>query len=230
MSEKTIKNIYQSMAGIVNEVKAVSKSNVADMGKAGRYKFRGIDDIYNTLHEAFASQNVFIIPEILEEKSEIIEKVKMYNGEKNITYSKYTTLKVKYTFFASDGSSVSAIGIGEAIDTSDKGSNKAQSSALKYVLMQTFLIPTEEEKDVENQNDTIKTTTQSYQKPTTDIIWLSEENLKKTLTGTAHQARLVLSSYSTNTHKMSKDFRSQIENYIKDEVEKEKVSLENVPF
>jgi hypothetical protein len=58
-------------------------------------------------------------------------------------------LTIKFTFYTTDGSSVSAVGIGHALDTSDKATNKAQSSALKYALMQTFLIPTEEDKDVE---------------------------------------------------------------------------------
>ena len=167
------------MAEIMKETKAVQKSNTANMGNSGNYKFRGIDDMYNALHDAFAKQNVFIIPEILEEKSEIIEKEKTYNGQKNITYSKYTTLEVKYTFYAEDGSSVSAIGIGEAIDTSDKGTNKAQSSALKYVLMQTFLIPTEEEKDVETKDNKIEAPKKIMEFNALNTVWLSDEQFQK---------------------------------------------------
>jgi hypothetical protein len=148
-------NIYQAMAAILAEIKPVAKSRNADLGAGGKYKFRGIDDMYNALHEAFAKYKVFLLPEILDEKSEIIEKEKNFDGKKTITYSKYTTLKVKYTFIACDGTSVSSIGIGEAIDTSDKATNKAQSSALKYVLMQVFLIPTEEPKDVETEDNEI---------------------------------------------------------------------------
>ena len=40
-----------------------------------------------------------------------------------------------------DGSQLTADGWGEAADSGDKGYNKCKSIALKYVLMQTFLVP-----------------------------------------------------------------------------------------
>lgn len=46
-----------------------------------------------------------------------------------------------------DGSSVETVNVGEAMDSADKGMNKAMSIALKYSLLQMFLIPTEEPKD-----------------------------------------------------------------------------------
>jgi hypothetical protein len=145
------KKIYLALAKILQEIDPIKKDRNADMGNAGKYKFRGIDDLYNALHNAFATNHVFILPEVVAETSQIVEKEK--NGYK--TYSKHVTLQIKYRFIADDGSEVSSIGIGEAIDTSDKATNKAQSSALKYVLMQMFLIPTEEKKDVEEDNELV---------------------------------------------------------------------------
>jgi hypothetical protein len=58
-------------------------------------------------------------------------------------------LTVEFDFYADDGSNVTAVGVGEAMDSSDKASNKAMSAAHKYVLMETFLIPTKDVKDVE---------------------------------------------------------------------------------
>ena len=46
-----------------------------------------------------------------------------------------------------DGSYVETTNVGEAADSGDKGMNKAMSIALKYSLLQMFLIPTEEQKD-----------------------------------------------------------------------------------
>lgn len=177
------KTIYQAMSAILEDIKPVAKDRKADMGNAGKYNFRGIDDMYNALHEAFAKHKVFILPEIIEEKSEILEKEKTYNGQVSKTYSKYVTLRVKYTFFAEDGTFVNAIGIGEAIDTSDKATNKAQSSALKYVLMQTFLIPTEEGKDVENDNNQLsdKRVSTQQQWNATNTIWLEQKQFEHLL-------------------------------------------------
>jgi ERF superfamily len=144
--------IYQAMAKILADVDHIGKDRKADMGNAGKYNFRGIDDVLNTLHSSFAKYKVFIIPEIIDSKIEVQEKEKTYNGVVNKSYTYSAILTVKFTFVSEDGSSISAVGIGHALDQSDKSTNKAQSSALKYCLMQTFLIPTEESKDVEAEN------------------------------------------------------------------------------
>lgn len=155
MTELTI---YQAMAAILADVDAISKNRNADMGNAGKYKFRGIDDIYNALHKSFAKYGVFIIPKILESKLEIQEKEKTYNGVTSKSYSQSALLTIEFTFVSADGSSISAVGIGYALDQSDKAATKAQSAALKYCLMQTFLIPTEESKDLEDADIQIQPT------------------------------------------------------------------------
>jgi hypothetical protein len=47
----------------------------------------------------------------------------------------------------SDGSSVTTVITGEAMDSGDKATNKAMSVALKYALLQMFLIPTDDMRD-----------------------------------------------------------------------------------
>ena len=59
----------------------------------------------------------------------------------------YSMLKIKYTFYAEDGTNVSAVVIGEGMDSGDKASNKAMAIAMKYAFFQVFCIPTEEMKD-----------------------------------------------------------------------------------
>jgi hypothetical protein len=53
------------------------------------------------------------------------------------------------TFYAVDGSSLTVPVVGEAIDSQDKATNKANTSALKLALIQTFAIATDEIKDTE---------------------------------------------------------------------------------
>ncbi len=96
--------------------------------------FRGIDEVMNELHDLFASNGVFILPEVLDYT--VTEKV---TGRGSILY--YTRTKVKYHFMAEDSSEVCTVNVGEAMDSGDKGMNKAMSSALKYALMQMLLIP-----------------------------------------------------------------------------------------
>jgi hypothetical protein len=149
------KKIYPAMAKVLSQVGAVTKSKDADMGNAGKYKFRGIDDMYNALHTHFAENGIFIIPEVVNTEMTVQEKVKVWNGQETKTLQYSCLVTMKFHFVCDDGSSIVATGVGHALDTSDKATNKAQSSALKYCLMQTFLIPTEESKDIEDENNTV---------------------------------------------------------------------------
>jgi len=112
------------------------------------YKFRGIDDMYNALNKHLSDEGVFCTSEVLKDERE--ERL-----TKNGWLLMYSILTMKFTFFAEDGSSVSSTTIGEAMDTGDKSMNKAMSTAYKYALMQIFCIPTEEDKDTENQTHEI---------------------------------------------------------------------------
>ena len=61
--------------------------------------------------------------------------------------AKTSVCKIKFTFFAEDGTHVEAITIGEGMDSGDKASNKAMAVAFKYACFQVFCIPTEEMTD-----------------------------------------------------------------------------------
>jgi hypothetical protein len=129
--------IYKKMANILKECEAISKDRT---NLHQGFKFRGIDDATNTLHDTFSSNGVFLLHEVLEHS--VTERTTLKGG-----ISFHHLAKVKFHFCADDGTSVAAIGIGEAADTGDKGAGKAMSYALKVCLLQTFLIPTEEDKD-----------------------------------------------------------------------------------
>lgn len=129
--------IYQAIIGVMNDVGAVSKDKV---NKQQGFKFRGIDDVMNALYPAMIKNGVFCTPEILEQKRE--ERI-----SKNGTNMIYSICRIRYTFFAKDGSSVQAVVIGEGMDTADKATNKAMAIAFKYACFQTFCIPTEEMQD-----------------------------------------------------------------------------------
>lgn len=153
-----VKNIYQSLAAIIKDCGAISKDKV---NKLQNYKFRGIDDLYNAVHPLFAEHGVFIT-------SKVIERNREERTTKNGGLLIYTILTVEFTFHAMDGTSVTSITDGEAMDSSDKSTNKAMSAALKYCLMQMLLIPTEELKDADittPEPQPKPTPTQPKQKP-----------------------------------------------------------------
>lgn len=127
-------NIYEAITYIMKKGYTVGKDR---KNEQQRFFYRGIDDVMNVFQPLMAEAGIFLVPEVLEAKREDRQTAK--GG--NLIYS---VLKIKYTFYASDGSSISAIVIGEGMDSGDKASNKAMAVAMKYVLFQIFCIPTEE--------------------------------------------------------------------------------------
>lgn len=139
--------IFETISNVMSEVGAVTKSKRTEQGN--KYFYRGIDDVMNALNPAMVKHKLFIIPEVLDIKRE--ERTSKYDAV--LIYSICT---IKYTFYAEDGSNVSATVIGEAFDSGDKSINKAMSVAFKYACFQTFCIPTEEMKDPDAEVHEIK--------------------------------------------------------------------------
>jgi len=135
------KKIFLQIQKIMDEIAAIGKTH---KNQQQGFSFRGIDDFYNMLHPLFAKHGVFCVPEIQEITRE--ERTSKNGGAMTST-----VVQMKYTFYADDGSSFWAKTAGEAVDSGDKSVTKAMAIAHKYALMQTFVIPTQEEKDPDFQ-------------------------------------------------------------------------------
>lgn len=126
--------IYSKINAIMNEIPAIGKDK---QNKQQGFAYRGIDDVMNALFPLLAKHGVFVVPEVL--STNRTERVTRNGGNMAFTVS-----TVRYTFYATDGSSVSAVTTGEGMDSADKSTNKAMAAAMKYAFFQTFCIPTEE--------------------------------------------------------------------------------------
>lgn len=141
-------NIYESITAVQSEVDFIGKDKQVQSG--GSYKYRGVDQVLNTLHPLFAKHKIFAVPEVID----ILTREQ--RETKNGGIMLYQVLKIKYTFYAEDGSSVSAIVVGEAMDSGDKVSNKCMSVAYKYACFQILSIPTEETtQDPDDTNESL---------------------------------------------------------------------------
>ena len=139
-------NIYESISAVMKDVGAIGKNT---KNTQQGFMFRGIDAVMNALQPALIKNHIFVVPEVLDQTREERETQK---GGLLI----YSICRIKYTFFAEDGTSVSAIVIGEGMDTGDKATNKAMSIAFKYACFQVFCIPTEEMKDPDAECHEVK--------------------------------------------------------------------------
>jgi len=134
MGESGRNMIYSAICGIMEDIGVVGKN---DTNKQQGFKYRGIDSVMNALNPAMIKHKIFSVPEVLEQTREERTTAK---GATLI----YSVCKMRYRFYATDGSSVDAVVVGEGMDSGDKATNKAMSVAFKYACFQTFCIPTED--------------------------------------------------------------------------------------
>jgi len=139
--------IHKAICDVMQDIEAIAKDK---RNQQQGFSFRGIDDVYNRMHPLMARHRIFVAPEVIEDRSEDRKTAK---GGTLI----YRILKIRYTFYADDGSSVSVVVMGEGMDSGDKASNKAMAVANKYALLQVFCIPTEDmpDPDAETQPESV---------------------------------------------------------------------------
>lgn len=208
--------IFQKIAAVMRDIGAISKDKRnAQQG----YNFRGIDDVYNELHEPMARHGIFTVPDVIVEHTE--DRTTKSGGALI-----YRVLKIKFNFYAEDGSSVSAVVIGEGMDSGDKASNKAMAVAHKYALMQVFCIPTEDAKDPEHDSHEVAPKAQKTQpiqkeKPNLAAEWANAVAAFKELGKKEEDLRAYLKEvYGTKASPLTPDHMGALRNWY-DELRKE---------
>ena len=125
--------IHAAIIAVMRDVGYVPKSG---WNSNQKYPFRGIEQIYNVVHPLLCKHGVYSTSEILDASYEV-------EGKRSLAI-----LKMRYTYWAADGSSVYTEVVGEGdCHSGDKANNKAMSAADKYALMQLLKIPTEDLED-----------------------------------------------------------------------------------
>lgn len=157
--------IYGAISKVMSEIGAVGKNQ---KNTQQNFMFRGIDAVMNAINPALIKHKVFVVPEILEQSRE-------ERTTKSGTHMIYSICRIKYTFYAEDGSSVSAITIGEGMDSGDKATNKAMAIAFKYACFQVFCIPTEEMKDPDAESPEVTSERKTTTSTKREIISKREE-------------------------------------------------------
>jgi len=134
--------IYEAMANVNNELKAIGK----DQDGYG-YKFRGIDDVFNSLSPLFKKYKILTVRRNIQTDRNVREVIDKYGKQKNFVE---VFFQADYAFVSlEDGSEIVTSGFGEGQDTSggDKASSMATSNAYKYVIFEMFNIATQEQQD-----------------------------------------------------------------------------------
>lgn len=157
-------NIYQKMAAITAELKAVEKDLSVQTTKTSSYKAvseRAILDAVKPLEEKYGVYSYPVSREIVE--SNLIQNESVYEdakGNKTTTpkTSYMTRIKTVYRFVNIDypGDCIETTTFAEGIDSQDKGSGKAMTYADKYALMKSYKISTGEDVDEGTDEETLE--------------------------------------------------------------------------
>ena len=123
-----------------------------------KYKFRGIEDIYNAISPLMVQHGIILVPYL-----ESGRMSKHVSKKGDVTYK--TLVVMRYTLYCiEDGSFIETSIAGEANDNGDKGTIKAQSLAQKAFFIQCFCIPTATNHDTDRyDNDHVPHHQNQYQ-------------------------------------------------------------------
>lgn len=139
------KNIYQLISTISEEAGAL-----APEAKGGvPFAFRGVDQVVSHLSPLLRKHGVVVVPEVVEQTVTTRE----LSAAKAITQ---TALRTRFTFYAPDGTSVSATTAGLAQDYADRSTAQAQSVAFRVALLQVFTLPTTDKEPEQQGEETQK--------------------------------------------------------------------------
>ena len=134
--------IHKAMVAVASELAKIGISK-GRRNEQQNFAFRGIDEVMNAAGPILAKHEVLILPHY----TDYADVERVTGKGSTLIYSK---VRGDFMFVsAKDSSYVQVTTFGVAMDSGDKGTNKAMSAALKYALLQTFLIPTESNEDAD---------------------------------------------------------------------------------
>lgn len=136
-------NVFQSIERMTELLAKEGIQKDKGGNKDINYKFRGIDDIRNNSSPLMKECALVILPKMV--KREEKERTTKSGG-----FALWVVLEVDFHFFNTiDGSTCIVPIIAEAVDYSDKATQKAMSQAYKTLAINAFNIPTEGEQDTD---------------------------------------------------------------------------------
>lgn len=128
--ENSTGGLHQKLAEVMQEIRGVQNDK---RNTNQNYGYVSDAALVKEVRDRLATRKVTILPCVVPESIVVTERPK----------GPLTTFAVRYVFTDGDtGETAEAVTVGQGFDSLDKGAYKAMTGALKYVLRQSFLIPT----------------------------------------------------------------------------------------
>ncbi|MEU4348272.1 ERF family protein [Streptomyces sp. NPDC023838] len=128
--------VWVAWSRVMGDVRAISKGSLFGVaGTSNSYRFRGVDAALNAFGPACRLHGVLVLPI----RTETAYRDVKTSGGKN---SRECTVTVTYKIMGPTGDSIEVQSAGESMDSADKGTAKALSTALRSLLFLGGLVPT----------------------------------------------------------------------------------------
>jgi len=165
-----MEELIKAVNSVMNEAKSVSKNSNVGFGKSS---YKGVKDldVKQTLQPLMAKHGLAMFQTSLDVKTSTETWEESYNGQSKRKKQVFTEVIAKYRLMHSSGQYMDLEGVGHGVDTQDKSVGKAQTYALKMILLYTFLVPTGEidDTDTTHSNDyDVPNTTKQKEQPKSD--------------------------------------------------------------
>jgi hypothetical protein len=139
--EQTIHLVLSDLSKI-----GVGKTQINEFSK---YKYRGIDNILNTISSILATHGLIIMPIAMHDKTTEIVVIKDKHSE-----SVHANIEYRFTHIHNKDATTAIIAA-QSRDTSDKAASQMMSMAYKYMAIQVFAIPIVGDDDGDSKTPTI---------------------------------------------------------------------------
>lgn len=136
MTENQSLPVGEALRMVAQEVGAIAKAQRVTEGPA-RYMFRGVDDVYQAIHDPMAKWGVSFVPTGVVIHDQTVGTTKKGSPQQHLLAT------VTYQIVGPQGDAIAAAVLAESQDTSDKAASKLMSMAYKYLAFQVLSIPVE---------------------------------------------------------------------------------------
>jgi hypothetical protein len=142
------KKLHAAILAVMEEVKYLKNDKQVGTGTSG-YKSISDEKVREVLQRAFVRNRLTVMQTGIEQSTQIDRWETLdYNGKpatkQQLTLTAVVTYKITH---ADTGESEYLQSVGIGVDPQDKSAGKAMTYALKYALLNLFLIPTGEDSD-----------------------------------------------------------------------------------
>lgn len=153
--------VLEAWSAVMTDLRSLGKDGTAP-ANIGGYKFRGIDAVMDAVGPLFRVHGIVVIPSAIEITTE------KYNA-KSGGVMKNSTVLMRYVVHGPEGDTFEGAMYGEAADSGDKSTTKAESVAFRAWLLQALAVPTgDPEPDMENHQRDRPSEAEQSQEPASE--------------------------------------------------------------